>query len=287
VVLFAASVAYADPGQADAGQGDPGQEVTEPEVAADPRGKPADPSAVVAIGDGLVAGLPSPGSPAEEAAAVSVSMVPAAGGERLSVEALRTVALPPSMPGGWVPVLADCLEERAPQRFSVVDRAVSAETLVTARKRVSAVRELAPGFVVVTLGAQEITAGPAEPGDLKQLRGELDDLVGELLGKGRKAARPTVLLLSMVPANLAQAGGPPDEIEAQQREVDLRISSWNEALAQVAKGSDSVAHVNLLADWPQEAEARARLTEGGWTLSDQGHARVAAAVCDAILASKP
>ncbi|MEQ1501497.1 MAG: hypothetical protein ABMB14_04660, partial [Myxococcota bacterium] len=52
---------------------------------------------------------------------------------------------------------------------------------------------------------------------------------------------------------------------------------------QVAKAADGVSHVNLLADWPKDGEARAALTVHGWALSDQGHARVAAAVCDAVL----
>lgn len=268
MVLFAVSVALAEP----TAEAEPAPveaaEAGAPELEV-PAPAPG-PAAVVAIGNGLVAGLPARG-PVEGA-----------------VQPVRMAIPSPAVPGGWVPVLADCLEERAPQRFSVVDRAVSAETLVTARKRVPAVRELAPGFVVVTLGAQELAAGPVAPADLKQLRGQLGDLVSDLLGKGRKAVRPTVLLLSMVPANLVQVGegaAADEQVDVHQQEVDGRIAAWNDALAQVAKGSDAVVHVNLLADWPREAEARARLTEGGWTLSDQGHARVAAAVCDAILAA--
>ncbi|MEZ4236480.1 MAG: SGNH/GDSL hydrolase family protein [Myxococcota bacterium] len=263
MLLFAVTVAHAQQPEAPP----PGEPA--PASSAEPRA-PHEPAAVVAIGDGVVAGF----SPAPEAVTPADTVEPA-----------RMVTA--TVPGGWVPVLADCLEERAPQRFSVVDRAVTAETLVSARQRVSAVRDLSPGFVVVTLGAQELNSGEGQPADLKQLRGELDDLVGDLVGKGRKATRPMVLLLSMVPANLAQGGvtGEAEAVETQQREVDTRIGSWNDALSQVAKGNDLVTHVNLLADWPAQPDARAALTERGWTLSDQGHARVAAAVCDAILAA--
>lgn len=248
MLLFLANIARADP---DPGPAPPAPPPAPAGAAHEGRDEP---SAVVAIGNGLIAGHPS-------SAEVSSSS---------------------SVPGGWVPVLADCLEERAPQRFSVVDRAVPAETVISARQRVAAVRDLSPGFVVVALGAQDLAAEPPA-GDLKRLKGELDDLVVELLGRGRRIVRPTVLLLSMVPPALVDA--PEDPEHPGTNKLDERIDAWNDALAQIARGKDGVVHVNLLADWPREPEARAALTHKGWTLSDQGYARVAAAVCDAILAS--
>jgi GDSL-like lipase/acylhydrolase family protein len=209
----------------------------------------ADPVAVLALGDGLVAAAPAEGAKAS------------------------------SVPGGWVPVLADCLQERAPQRFSVVDRVAAGETLATAHDKLAGARELGPDFIVVALGARELAGDPLEPA---KLRGELDSLVADLrqkrIGPGR---RPTVLLLSAVPPTLSQVAG---SDPALQVHLDERAASWNQVLADEARTGDGVVHVDLLADWPRDGAARSALTVGGWSLSDQGHAKVAAAVCDALLA---
>jgi lysophospholipase L1-like esterase len=58
---------------------------------------------------------------------------------------------------------------------------------------------------------------------------------------------------------------------------------WNKALGAVAESADDVAVVDLWTDWPRAAAERGALTLNGWHLSDQGHARVAAAVCDALI----
>lgn len=251
------------------------------------------PASVVTIGDGLVA-RPAPSEPVR-------APQPAPGPKGTSVE--RGAAPAPehpepfvggthpepagSLPGGWVPVLADCLEERAPARYTVVDRAVPAETIATARDRVAAVRELTPAFVLVTLGGPEL--GDAST-DLGKLRGQLVQLLGEL-AKGRKS-RPQILLLSTLPPTLSQAAPPPHADEDPesaarvQGQIDARAAAWNTTLGDVARTVDGVGHVNLLADWPTDPVARGALTELGWSLSDQGHARVAAAVCDAILAAQ-
>lgn len=207
------------------------------------------PLPVVALGDGLVAGPPA-----------------------------RAAAAEPGGPGGWVPALADCLEERSPQRFTVVDRAVGGETVASARGRLAGVRELQPAWVIVTLGAQELS-DPAV--DLKRLRQELRGVVDELTARARKG-RPGVLLVGLVPPTLGQVDGAE---AAAQEGVDGRTAEWNRALAEVAGQAEQVVHVDLWADWPREAQARSALTVQGWSLSDQGHARVAAAICDAVLAA--
>jgi hypothetical protein len=138
------------------------------------------------------------------------------------------------------------------------------------------VRELGAAWVVVTLGAQELADAATDP---KRLGEELGALVGEL--KPRKG--PKVLLVGLVPPTLSQVVGAD---AATQAGVDERTTEANRALAALAAGSEAVEHLDLWADWPREGAARAALTERGWSLSDQGHARVAAAVCDALLAGR-
>lgn len=207
------------------------------------------PQPVVALGDGLVAGPPA-----------------------------KATAVEPALPGGWVPALADCLEERSPQRFTVVDRAVGGETVATVRGRLAGVRELQPAWVVVTLGAQEI-ADPAA--DLKRFRQDLRAVVDELTARSRKS-RTGVLLVGLVPPTLGQVEGADP---ATQDGVDGRTAEWNRAFVELAASVDNVVHVDLWTEWPRDASARAALTVNGWSLSDQGHARVAAAVCDAVIAN--
>lgn len=203
------------------------------------------PATVVAMGDGLVAGPPA--------------------------------AVAPEVAGGWVASLADCLEERVPGGFTVVDRAQPGETAASARKKVSGVRELQPRVVVLTLGAQELADDKAEP---SALTGELERLVGELRPK---KSRVGVLLVGMVPPSLEQAGAPGDD---RQKAIDARTEAWNGEVAELAKRLDAVGHVDLWKDWPR-GERRVEHTELGWHLSEQGHARVAAAVCDAVIEQLP
>ena len=73
------------------------------------------------------------------------------------------------------------------------------------------------------------------------------------------------------------------EVAADQAKLDEQIAAWNAVLTAVA-AKDGVRRVDLLTDWPADPAARAGLASGAWALSDQGHARVAAAVCDAVLA---
>ena len=202
------------------------------------------PAAVVAMGDGLVAGPPA--------------------------------AVAPEVAGGWVASLADCLEERGPGDYAVVDRAVAGETAASARKKVADVHTLAPALVVVTLGAQELADDKAEPSALVQ---ELERLVGELRPK---KSRLPIVLVGMVPPSLEQAGAGGEE---RQRAIDARTEAWNGEVAALARRIGA-AHVDVWRDWPR-GERRATHTERGWHLSEQGHARVAAAVCDAVVAAVP
>jgi len=181
-----------------------------------------------------------------------------------------------TVPGGWVTVLQDCLDEGAPASFTVIDRAVPGETAKSARERVDGVVELSPGLVVVALGAQELGDESPSPARFKR---DLQRLVDALRQAPRK---PDVLLLGMVPPTLAQAGEVPGNA---QQDIDNRTSAWNEALKSVASEQAGVRHVDLWSDWPRESGQRAGLTVNGWHLSDQGHARVGAAVCDGVMAA--
>lgn len=176
-------------------------------------------------------------------------------------------ASPSAAPGGWVAVLQDCLEERQPGRYSVVDRA-GAEPIRATFERGEAVRELAPTVVVVTFGAHALD-GMTAP--------SLEKDVGKLIRALRAGdAPPQVVLVGVAPAVAAAA--------ADQAKLDEQIAAWNAVLTTAARDVPGVRRVDLLTDWPADPGARAGLASGAWALSDQGHARVAAAVCDAVLA---
>ena len=210
-------------------------------------------STVVALGDGLVAGPPASG-----------------------VHAADTV------PGGWVAVLADCLEERAPRAWTVIDRAVDGETARSALERAPSVRELDPDVIVIGVGAREVGDPSVEPATF---RADMETLVGEL----RRGKDRGVLIVGLVPPMLAQVppGSPALASLIDQTAADRRTEQWNATLADVARKTVGVSHVDLLADWPRDERARGALTDAAWRLTDQGHARVAAAVCDAIVANWP
>lgn len=197
----------------------------------------AQPAPLVLVGDGLVAG----------------ATTEAAAGARGQAS------------GGWASVLADCLEERAPGRWAVVDRTVEAETARSAHAQVEAVRGLKPELVVVGVGAREAARADASP---EGFRTELSGLVGALEEAGAKR----VLLLGVLPSGAAASAD------------DARLQAWNAAIAQVASSrSASRAYVDIWTDWPKAGEARAKLVDPNASLSHQGHARVAAAVCDAAV----
>ena len=144
-------------------------------------------------------------------------------------------------------------------------------------QRVGQVRELGAAWVILTLGARELADPAAEA---PAIRADVEGLVAELR-KGRKA-RPEVLLVGLVPPSLDQAEGSNPE---EQQAIDARTEAWNRSLGELASGNDAVTLVDPWADWPRDPATRGALTVGGFSLSDQGQARVAAAVCDVLLAS--
>lgn len=188
----------------------------------------ADPRVVVALGDGLVV------SPAAQEA----------------------------VPGGLAAVLADCLEERAPKRFSVVDRSVVGETLATVRPKIAEVAGLGPSWVVVTLGAREL-ADPAT--DPQKLATDVAAVAADLGGGPQR----TVVLLGALAA----------AVEGDAAALEARVAAFNTKLSSL--GAPGVVPLE-----PGRGGKRPRegLVEGS-RLSAAGQARVAAAICEVVLAA--
>ncbi|MBX2802975.1 MAG: SGNH/GDSL hydrolase family protein [Myxococcales bacterium] len=199
--------------------------------------------------------------------------VVAVGDSLLAAPAEAVAPAEPALPGGWVPVLADCLEERKANGFTVVDRRTPGETPSSLLSRAEAVLELQPAWVVVTLGARELASDR-----VSQMRPGMEAMLRALAGVGKKG-RPHVLLVAMVPPTLSQTA-----LElSEQTALDRRTEAYNRLQADVAASHRAATLVDLWSDWPRTAAARARLTSSGFTLSDEGHARVAAAICDAVM----
>jgi len=205
--------------------------------------------------------------------------VVAAGDGVLSAPPTDTASGDQTVPGGWLPVLADCLEERRPGRYAVVDRSTSGETALSLAGRVTALRELRPSWVLLTIGSRELASDDADP---DALRAEVETVVSGLRGKARKS-RPALVLLGLVPPSVPQVEGLDPALQAL---LDDRTAAYNARIAALAEGLDGVHHVDLWAEWPREPGPRHALTVEGWSLSDQGHARVAAAVCDVVLSGR-
>lgn len=162
---------------------------------------------------------------------------------------------PDALPGGWVAVLADCLEERAKGRYSVVDRATAGQDPQAARSRLGPILDLAPGLVLVGVSAPASVDNDAA----RAFEDALGALGRDITGRGS-----VTLLVGVV----EPAGG-----------------RYNEVVERVAGQVPGVVHVDLAKDWPRDDAQRDALAIKTW-LTDQGHARVGAAACDAVLAYK-
>lgn len=173
-------------------------------------------SIVLAVGDGLVAGSSGPS-------------------------------------GAWVPALADCLEERAPHGYTVVDRVSADQTLASARAHAAEAKGLGASVVVLALGSREV-AGEWQAGPVRTA-------LGALVADARGARR--ILLVPPVPGTAAAPG----------------LAAYDALLVDLAKADPAVERVDLLSTWPRDGA----MTQAG-ALSEQGSARVAAAVCAAVLA---
>lgn len=196
---------------------------------------------VVAMGDGLVV------APPQTAARVPASL-------------------------GWVPVLADCLNERKPGSFQMIDRVAPGETAQSARGRVTSVLELSPSVVILGVGARELGAQEPDVGAFNQgLEALLDDLVAP--------ATPSVdvVLLGVVPPRDAGPDSP----------ATKAVEDWNVGMGRLAEARPSVHFVDLWAKWPKLGEGRTSLLTSPHELSPAGHARVAAHVCEVLVNLHP
>ena len=170
--------------------------------------------------------------------------------------------------GTWVATLGDCLEESNPGSFRVVDRVGPTETVRSTARRMEELRELGPAAVVLAFGASDSQeAGP----DDSRLRRELEKLLAQI----RETTPDTALYL-------VDRVGPRMSDSAEQAAADAYVTTWNAMLASVTASSTSVQHIEVWAEWPREDESRTPLMTADGTLSDQGHARVGAAVCAAL-----
>ncbi len=221
--------------------------ISTPAFAADP---PAEASAVVAAGNGLVAAPPE-----------------------------GFVA--PKVTSTWVSVLADCLEEARPGVFSVVDRSKEGATTGQVKADVAAVQELKPRVVVLGLGAHEMR----DDEDPAAFVGRLSSVVGALRGTA-SGPPPAVFLVGLAAPTLSQLEWSPDDVQDQdvatrQATIDSQTGAWNAALSALASKDDGVWHVDL--GWPSGSGGRGSLTRGGWALTDRAHARIGAVICEEIL----
>lgn len=147
---------------------------------------------------------------------------------------------------GWTAVAADCLEERARGKWSLVDRTVPGETVDTAAARVDALLESKPRIVILAL------AGSGKPE-------RLTELVAVVVAAGAE-----LWLIGPVGAG-----------------VGLVVDPAFEA-AVVASLGPKVRRVDVMADWPVSPAERALLSDRVDALTDAGHARLGAAVCRAL-----
>src|SRR5690606_23155518 len=87
-----------------------------------------------------------------------------------------------------------------------------------------------------------------------------------------RGAGPAPGLLIVGPVRVDEAAGP-------------RREALDRMMAEIARHHDGVYHLDPVSEGPLEPGAPALTSDGGLTW--QGHARVAAAVCDAILGHWP
>ena len=156
-----------------------------------------------------------------------------------------------TLPGGWVRVLADCLEERKPSEYEVVDRRVVGETLTSLKERAADIAKLEPSWVVVSLGALP----------------------------ERTEAQWSELLTALIPT---QSGGLVVLPAAAPDRAKLAGQ-----LRQIVAARERLIVLDPYGAWPTSPDdRRALINESDQQLTDQGYAKVASSMCDALLEPK-
>ena len=173
----------------------------------------------------------------------------------------------------WTSVLADCAEEAAPGKISIVDRT----DVLHSKGDAAVVRELGPKAVVLTHPVPH-AVDPEAWG--KVVQGVLEAV--------RVDGGPTVFLIGAVAPTVAQqveegAKRSRAELDALQATADERTTTWNARLEKLAATDDGVWYVDVWRDWPRDSRKRAKLTLDGWKLSDQAQARIGGVICDEML----
>lgn len=181
----------------------------------------------------------------QAALAADPTSVVAAGDAMLAPEAAPT--------GGWVAVLADCLEERAAGRYAVVDRAKAGATPAQVREQMPDILGQRPKIVVVGLAAPAQTDKDTVASFEVAVLGLARDLT---------AGGADVVLLGVV-------------------EDGASTVAWGDIVQRAVSSVPKVAHVRLGSDWPADPAARSALISRH-VVTDQGHARIGAAACDAV-----
>jgi hypothetical protein len=190
---------------------------------------------------------------AAEASAVLTWLVSVALAEPLPVVVVGDALVsggPGAVPGGWVSVVSDCLDEAHPGGFSIVDRTRGGERPADLLGRLAELRP-ATGVVVVGFGFG---------GDAADARSVVDALTAPI------GAR--VLLIAAV---------------AERAERTDEVTAFNVALEGLL---DAAGRVRMVDPGPVLDKGAGELWVRG-QLTDAGHARLGALVCEALAPPAP
>lgn len=161
----------------------------------------------------------------------------------------------PPPPDSWVQALQDCLNEKRPEGFQVVDRRIPGETVTTLKTRLEELASLAPAHVVIRLGSNPDTEA-------------LSALVGALVTA--ESTAPAVVLLPF------ERPDPPPTAPAPTADATAESAATPDPSAPRGTWADLATHPRVTV-----------LAEGPWHLTEQGNARVGARLCEAILPPVP
>ncbi|MFT6146631.1 MAG: hypothetical protein ACJAZO_002978 [Myxococcota bacterium] len=149
------------------------------------------------------------------------------------------------------------MDEWRPDDVVVVDRTVAGESVLALQQRVDDIRSLQPDVLVVSLGADELRRTADQP---QPFVAALSATLDMMSPQGH-----STLVLGLLPGIST-----------------LPIRSWNQAIQGASATRAGSQYVDLMAQWPVEAEKRARLMGEQGLLSPRGHALVGAHVCRAV-----
>ena len=162
-----------------------------------------------------------------------------------------------AMPGGWVSVVGDCLEESHPGEVVVIDRTLPGDTTLAVQQRIDDLRAMQPDVVVLSLGAPDAAHDPTAMDPFMVTLGATLDMLGP--------SELHTVVVGLVPGREAVAIGP-----------------WNTGLETVTTERTSSTYVDLMAAWPSDPLKVGTYLLPDGSLSARGHAAVGARVCSSI-----